>query len=48
MKYIHNGNVVPCDLVDTEADEIAEYLAFTQHVQYAKTDSQMYISDYQA
>jgi len=48
VKYIHNGNVVPCDLVDTKADEIAEFLAFTQHVQYAKTDSQMYISDYQA
>jgi len=48
VKYIHNGNVVPCDLVDTEADEIAESLAFTQQVQYAKTDGQVYISDYQA
>jgi len=47
VKYIHNGNAVPCDLFDTEADEIAEFLVFTQHVQYAKTDGQVYISDYQ-
>ena len=47
VKYIHNGNAVPCDLFDTEANKIAEFLAFTQHVQYAKTDGQVYISDYQ-
>jgi len=47
VKYIHNGNVVPCDLFDTKADEIAEFLAFTQHVQYVKTNGQVYISDYQ-
>ena len=46
-KYIHNGNAVPCDLFDTEADKTAEFLAFTQHVQYAKTNGQVYISDYQ-
>ena len=46
-KYIHNGDAVPCDLFDTEADKTAEFLAFTQHVQYAKTDGQVYISDYQ-
>ena len=46
-KYIHNGDAVPCDLFDAEADKMAEFLAFTQHVQYAKTDGQVYISDYQ-
>jgi len=46
-KYIHNGDAVPCDLFDTEADKMAEFLAFTQHVQYTKTDGQVYISDYQ-
>ena len=47
VKYIHNGDAVPCDLFDAKADEIAEFLAFTQHVQYAKMDGQVYISDYQ-
>jgi len=47
VKYIHNGDAVPCDLFDAKADEIAEFLVFTQHVQYAKTDGQVYISDYQ-
>ena len=47
VKYIHNGNAVPCNLFDTKADEIAEFLVFMQHVQYAKTNGQVYISDYQ-
>ena len=46
-KYIHNGDAVPCNLFDAKADKMAEFLAFTQHVQYAKTDGQVYISDYQ-
>ena len=47
VKYIHNGDAAPCDLFDSKAEEIAEFLAFTQHVQYIKTDGQVYISDYQ-
>ncbi|KAI5988557.1 hypothetical protein EDD15DRAFT_2371224 [Pisolithus albus] len=47
VKYIHNSNAEPCFLVDTKAEEIAKFLAFTQHVQYVKTGGQVYISDYQ-
>ncbi|KAI6003924.1 hypothetical protein EDD15DRAFT_2360189 [Pisolithus albus] len=47
VKYIHNGNAVPCDLLSAEAEEIAQFLAFSQHIQYAKTGGQVYISDYQ-
>ncbi|KAI5998324.1 hypothetical protein F5J12DRAFT_784910 [Pisolithus orientalis] len=47
VKYIHNGDVAPCFLLDTKAEEIADFLAFTQHVQYIMTGGQVYISDYQ-
>ncbi|KAL4079453.1 hypothetical protein J3A83DRAFT_4409655 [Scleroderma citrinum] len=47
MKYIHNSDATPCDLFDTKADKIAQFLSFTQHVQYSKTGGQVYISDYQ-
>ncbi|KAL4065803.1 hypothetical protein V8B97DRAFT_1874809 [Scleroderma yunnanense] len=47
MKYIHNGNAAPCVLMDLEVEEIADFLAFTQHIQYIKTGGQVYISDYQ-
>ncbi|KAI5997269.1 hypothetical protein F5J12DRAFT_686744, partial [Pisolithus orientalis] len=47
VKYIHNGNVAPCFLLDTKAEEITDFLAFTQHVQYIMTGGQVYISDYQ-
>ncbi|KAI6163399.1 hypothetical protein EDD17DRAFT_1507387 [Pisolithus thermaeus] len=47
VKYIHNSNAEPCLLVDMKAEEIAEFLAFTQHIQYIKTGGQVYISDYQ-
>ncbi|KAI6020374.1 hypothetical protein PISMIDRAFT_104415, partial [Pisolithus microcarpus 441] len=47
MKYIHNGNVAPCILLDAKAEEITVFLAFMQHVQYVKTGGQVYISDYQ-
>ncbi|KAI6009123.1 hypothetical protein EDC04DRAFT_2906734 [Pisolithus marmoratus] len=47
VKYIHNSNAEPCFLVDRKAEAIAEFLAFTQHVQYIKTGGQVYISDYQ-
>ncbi|KAI6038234.1 hypothetical protein EDC04DRAFT_2570273, partial [Pisolithus marmoratus] len=47
VKYIHNSNTEPCVLLDMKAEEIADFLAFTQHVQYIKTGGQVYISDYQ-
>ncbi|KAI6027241.1 hypothetical protein EDC04DRAFT_2573093, partial [Pisolithus marmoratus] len=47
VKYIHNGNAAPCFLMDMKAEEITDFLAFTQHVQYMKTGGQVYISDYQ-
>ncbi|KIO04835.1 hypothetical protein M404DRAFT_142121, partial [Pisolithus tinctorius Marx 270] len=47
VKYIHNGDAAPCFLLDTKAEEIVDFLAFTQHVQYIMTGGQVYISDYQ-
>ncbi|KAI6021272.1 hypothetical protein EDC04DRAFT_2575555 [Pisolithus marmoratus] len=47
VKYIHNGDAVPCDFLDPEEENIAQFLAFTQHVQYIKTGGQVYILDYQ-
>ena len=47
VKYIHNGDVAPCDLLDPDAENIVQFLAFTQHAQYDKTGGQVYISDYQ-
>ncbi|KAI6143627.1 hypothetical protein BKA82DRAFT_3983794 [Pisolithus tinctorius] len=47
VKYIHNGNMAPCILLDTKAEEIVDFLSFTQHVQYITTGGQVYISDYQ-
>ncbi|KAI6004803.1 hypothetical protein EDD15DRAFT_2359683 [Pisolithus albus] len=47
VKYIHNGDATPCFLLDEKAEGIADFLAFTQHVQYVKTGGQVYISDYQ-
>jgi len=47
FKYIHNGDASPLYLTNVEANEVAEFLVFTQHVQYAKTGGQVYILDYQ-
>ncbi|KAI6138639.1 hypothetical protein BKA82DRAFT_3942413, partial [Pisolithus tinctorius] len=47
MKYIHNGDAAPCDHLDPDAENIMQFLAFTQHGQYVKTCRQVYISDYQ-
>ncbi|KAG6378352.1 hypothetical protein JVT61DRAFT_14077 [Boletus reticuloceps] len=47
VKFIHNGNASPRWLSDPAANKVAEFLAFTQHVQYIKTGKQVYISDYQ-
>jgi len=47
VKYIRNGDAAPCDLLDPDAENIAQFLAFTQHIQYVKTGGHVYISDYQ-
>lgn len=47
VKFIHNGTCRPLPHLDDPAYEIAEFLAFTQHIQYIKTGGMAYISDYQ-
>ncbi|KAI5994854.1 hypothetical protein EDC04DRAFT_2586134, partial [Pisolithus marmoratus] len=47
VKYIHNDDVAPCFLLDMNDEGIADFLAFTQHVQYVKMGRQVYILDYQ-
>ena len=47
IKYIHNGDATPRVFRDAAVDEIAEFLAFTQHVQYITSEKLTYISDYQ-
>ncbi|KAI6042732.1 hypothetical protein EDC04DRAFT_2563769, partial [Pisolithus marmoratus] len=46
-KFIHNVQYSSCLKPDNDGFRIAEFLVFTQHVQYIKTDSLAYISDYQ-
>ncbi|KAF5318330.1 hypothetical protein D9611_014249 [Ephemerocybe angulata] len=49
VKYIHNGHPVPCTEppLSDEEYKIAEFLCFTQHVQYLQTKGLVFISDYQ-
>ena len=47
VKYIHNGTCRPLLHLDDPEYNIAEFLAFTQHVQYNRTGGMAYISDYQ-
>jgi hypothetical protein len=46
-KYINNTSAVPLESSDPERQDIAEFLAFTQHVQMIKTTEQAFVSDYQ-
>ena len=46
-KFIHNGNCMPLVLPGEFGYNVAEFLAFSQHVQYIKTGGLAYISDYQ-
>lgn len=46
-KFIHNGNCIPL-LEPWEAGyNVAQFLVFTQHVQYVKMKGSAYVSDYQ-
>ncbi|KAG1727662.1 uncharacterized protein EDB91DRAFT_1061027 [Suillus paluster] len=47
IKYIHNMDCNPLLDVDEFSYDIAAFLACTQHIQYAKTGSLAFISDYQ-
>ena len=46
-KFIHNMDCGPSLDEDEEGYDIAEFLAFTQHVQYVQTNKLVFISDYQ-
>jgi len=46
-KFIHNNSCIPLLLSGEDNYDIAEFLAFTQHVQYVKTKGLAYITDYQ-
>ncbi|KAG6327179.1 hypothetical protein ID866_11911 [Astraeus odoratus] len=45
IKFIHNGSCIPLPKHDSPGYDVAQFLAFTQHVQYFKTGGLMYISD---
>lgn len=47
IKFIHNGTCHTLVEPDKPKYDVAEFLAFTQHVQYFKTGGLAYISDYQ-
>lgn len=47
IKYIHNMDPNPLLDPDESGYDFALFLAFTQHVQYAKTGGLVFISDYQ-
>jgi hypothetical protein len=48
-KFINNGSAVPLPFtrVNKSLSVLAEFLAFTQHVQYYKTSGMVYLSDIQ-
>jgi hypothetical protein len=47
VKFVHNGDANPLLDLDDPLYEIAEFLCFTQHVQYFKTDGTVFLSDLQ-
>ncbi|KAJ6507052.1 hypothetical protein C8R45DRAFT_798108, partial [Mycena sanguinolenta] len=47
VKYVHNGDVNPLLDYDAPLYHIAEFLCFTQHLQYYKTDGTVFVSDFQ-
>jgi len=47
VKYIGNGSVKPFDYLNGTALYHAEFLAFSQHVQYLKTKGLAFIGDFQ-
>jgi hypothetical protein len=47
VKYIGNGSVNPFEFLDDAAAYQAEFLVFSQHVQYLKTKGLAFIGDFQ-
>ncbi|KAJ6459611.1 hypothetical protein C8R45DRAFT_1109479 [Mycena sanguinolenta] len=46
-KFLNNGSAVPLLSKDNSVSALAEFLSFTQHVQYYKTKAMLYLSDLQ-
>ena len=46
-KYINNTAAVPLSTTDLDRKEIGDFLVFTQHVQYVKTEKLAFVSDQQ-
>lgn len=47
MKYISNDNSCPLLQRDPGSEEIGEFLAFVQHVQYEKSGQMAFVADFQ-
>ncbi|KAJ7278617.1 hypothetical protein C8J57DRAFT_1221464 [Mycena rebaudengoi] len=47
VKFVHDGSATPLLDEDDDLYRIAQFLCFTQHVQYQKTDQTVFISDLQ-
>ena len=47
VKYIGNGSVKPLDFLSGTAAYLAQFLSFSQHVQYVKTKGLAFIGDFQ-
>ena len=47
VKFVHNGNALPLLEPEDPLYEIAQFLCFTQHVQYYKTEGAVFLSDLQ-
>lgn len=47
MKFIHNQDPLPAMKPGQAGYDLAQFLCFTQHVQYVLTDKAAFISDYQ-
>lgn len=47
IKYVHNGDPVPLPEKGDDEFELAEFLCFIQHIQYFKTGSSVFVSDFQ-
>jgi hypothetical protein len=47
IKYIENGSAVPIQLAVKERAHSADFLAFSQHVQYKRTKKMTFVSNFQ-
>ncbi|KAJ7743742.1 hypothetical protein DFH07DRAFT_749804 [Mycena maculata] len=47
VKFVHNGNAVPLLAPEDPLYDIAQFLCFTQRIQYFKTDGAVFLSDLQ-